>query len=103
MPEATSSALGLRKNSRASSVPTVSSLFDLVTSRPEPMVISSDGIWLTRPSPMVRIEKVVRDWPALMFIIVMPMMKPAAMLMAVMISPAMASPLTNLLAPSMAP
>ena len=101
--EATRMALGLMKNSRASSWPMVSSPRVLVTSRPEPMVISSEGIWLTRPSPMVRIEKVVNDWLADMCIIVMPMMKPAMMLMMVMIRPAIASPLTNLLAPSMAP
>ena len=65
--------------------------------------ISSAGIWAHRPSPIDSSEK---WWPASandMPIWTTPMMMPPIRLMAVIRMPAIASPLTNFEAPSIAP
>ena len=74
-----------------------------VTIRPVDTDISSAGIWVTRPSPMVSSEKRSSDSPGLIPICSMPMPKPPSRLTTVMMIPAIASPLTNLEPPSMAP
>ena len=70
---------------------------------PEAIEISRAGICDTSPSPMVRVEKVLMASPKLIPRWAMPMTRPPIRLMRVMRTPAMASPLTNLEAPSMAP
>ena len=65
--------------------------------------MSSAGICETRPSPIVRMPKRLRHQPASWPNISMPMRMPPMMLMEVMMMPAMASPFTNFIAPSMAP
>ena len=70
--------------------------------KPDDVEIISAGIWLTSPSPTASMANVLADWAAVMLRI-MPTRKPPTRLTAVMISPAMASPRMNLLAPSMAP
>jgi hypothetical protein len=64
---------------------------------------SRAGIWVTRPSPMVRRLKRWRASPALMPICTIPMTNPPMRLMTVMMMPATASPLTNFDPPSIAP
>ena len=63
----------------------------------------SAGIWLTRPSPTVSRVKVCVASAKLMPFWATPMMMPPMTLIAMIRRPAMASPRTNLLAPSMAP
>ena len=76
--------------------------FTLVTSTAAAVETNSAGIWLTRPSPMVSLEK---RSPASTTLSPprVPMATPPIRLRVVMIRPAMASPRTNLEAPSMAP
>ena len=74
-----------------------------VTMTPEVMEMRRAGICETRPSPMVRMPNRFRHQPASWPNMSMPMRMPPMMLMAVMMMPATASPLTNFMAPSMAP
>ncbi len=67
------------------------------------MAMTKLGIWLVRPSPMVSLVKSSAVGPASQPFWIIPTPNPPSTLMAVMMSPAMASPRTNLLAPSMAP
>ena len=74
-----------------------------VTMTPDVMEISSAGIWPTRPSPIVRMPKRFTHQPTSCPNISMPMRMPPMMLIDVMMMPAMASPFTNFIAPSIAP
>ncbi len=65
--------------------------------------ISSDGICETMASPIDSTAKRLAASPAVMLWYVMPITMPARMLTSVMTRPAMASPLTNFMAPSMPP
>ena len=85
------------------SSPSELSLAPLVTRMPAAVETSSAGICATRPSPMVRIVYFSNAAPADMPVNAMPITRPPTMLMAVMMRPAMASPRTNLPAPSIAP
>ena len=67
------------------------------------MAPSSAGICVTMPSPMVRIEYLMAASPIVMPICITPMAKPPSRLMMMMMMPAMASPLTNFIAPSRLP
>ena len=64
---------------------------------------SSAEIWETRPSPTVRMVNVCSACIRSICIWIMPTAKPPRMLTTTMIIAAIASPLTNLVAPSMAP
>ena len=81
----------------------VPSVLPLVTTMPAATETSSAGIWLTRPSPTVRTEKVCAASPMDMPCRATPIAMPPTRLMKVMISPAIASPRTNFAAPSIAP
>jgi hypothetical protein len=74
-----------------------------VTIRPLATEMSSAGICETRPSPTVSRLYVVAASPGAMPRCTTPIMKPPSRLMIVMMMPAMASPLTNFEAPSIAP
>ena len=102
-PPATANACGREKSCRRNSPGRLISELLRVTSRPAASEIRKAGTWVTRPSPMV---SVVKSEPASRRLIpnsIMPMNSPPMMLMSVITMPAMASPRTNLLAPSMAP
>jgi hypothetical protein len=71
--------------------------------RPAAVEMMSAGIWLTRPSPTVSSVKVWVASPKPMPFCATPIMMPPTMLIATMRRPAIASPRTNLEAPSMAP
>ena len=74
-----------------------------VTNKPAAVDTISAGIWPARPSPMVRI---VYDFSASVIAIsccTTPIATPPSTLTSVITMPAMASPRTNLLAPSIAP
>ncbi len=73
------------------------------TIRPAAMAMMKAGICEARPSPMVSLVKTEMVSPKLHPLIAMPIAIPPMMLTSVMISPAIASPRTNLLAPSIAP
>ena len=70
---------------------------------PAQIEVKRPGIWVTSPSPTVSDVKVASDSPADMPCWVIPMTNPPTRLMAVMTSPATASPRTNFAAPSMEP
>ena len=74
-----------------------------LTTIPAAVDIKSAGICDTRPSPIVRIVYVVAASNAVMPFCNVPIISPPSILIAVIISPATASPLTNLLAPSIDP
>ena len=75
-----------------------------VTSKPAASEIKNAGTWLTRPSPIVSLREERRPpRRSVMPYSTMPMISPPTMLISVMMMPAMASPRTNLLAPSIAP
>jgi hypothetical protein len=103
--EAIISALGSSTSWRAISEPRFSLSSDVtrVTMKPAVMAMNSAGIWLTRPSPMVSSAKRCAASPIDMPSWVVPTMMPPVILTKMMISPAMASPLTNFFAPSSAP
>ncbi len=73
------------------------------TIRPAAVETISAGIWLTSPSPTVSRVKVCEASAMLIPFCATAMMMPPMTLIATIINPAMASPRTNLLAPSMAP
>ena len=97
------SAFGTPNNWLTSVVPKSASLLPLVTRIPVVREISSEGIWLTRPSPMVRIAYLFRAAVISMPCLVTPMMIPPTILMVVIRRPATASPFTYFTAPSMEP
>ena len=79
------------------------SLEPFVTRIPVDREMRSDGIWETSPSPIVRSPNC---WIASLNpspILVTPMIVPPIRLIKVMIRPAVASPFTYFVAPSMAP
>ncbi len=75
----------------------------LVTTMPAAVETSRAGICETSPSPMVSVVKVLAASEKLMPPFSTPIARPPAMLMLVMINPAIASPRTNFAAPSIAP
>ncbi len=75
----------------------------LVTMIPEAVLTMSAGICDTRPSPTVRMVYCESAWLIGIPRCTTPMKKPPTRLMAVMRSPATASPFTNFPEPSMAP
>ncbi|CFP62558.1 Uncharacterised protein [Bordetella pertussis] len=88
------------------SVPTLegpSPVCTRVTMIPAQMAMNSAGICAMSPSPMVRMAYVCTASPALRPRCSTPTSMPPSRLTATMIRPAMASPLTNFIAPSMAP
>jgi hypothetical protein len=70
---------------------------------PDAVERSRAGIWVTSPSPTVRMLYVSRARPIARFCWSTPMARPPRMLTAVMMSPATASPRTNFEAPSIEP
>jgi hypothetical protein len=102
-PAVSSSPVGWLTTWLVSSLPSCALEPDRVTIRAEAMAITKDGIWLVSPSPIVSFVKTDAVWAAGQPRSRTPIAKPPRMLMAVMMSPATASPRTNLLAPSMAP
>ena len=93
-----------RENSSTTADPRSSSVAEeRVTAIPAAMEINRAGICETRPSPMVSIAKRSRASVAVRPSEVIPTASPPMRLTAVMMSPAAASPLTNLEAPSIAP
>ena len=79
------------------------SVAERVTMMPVAVESSRAGIWETRPSPMVSSEKVLTASAGAMPRWITPMPKPPMRLIIMTMMPAMASPLTNLLAPSIEP
>ncbi len=103
-PPATANACGRENSCLRNSLGRLVDWLLRVTSRPAASEIRNAGTWLTRPSPMVSLVKTARrrgasDMPAW----ITPMNRPPTMLISVITMPAMASPRTNLLAPSIAP
>ena len=96
-------ALGCAANWPITSVFRLPSETERVTIIPVAVEIMSAGSWETRPSPMVAVEycaaTVDRSPPP----ITMPIMMPPIRLIAVIMSDMTASPLTILVAPSIAP
>ena len=82
--------------------PRLEELVSFVTSTPAAVEMNSAGICDTRPSPIVSMEYVSKACPIeLPFMVAI--VTPPIRFNAVMIKPAIASPRTNLDAPSMAP
>ncbi len=79
------------------------STFDRVTIMPVETAMSRAGIWLTSPSPMVSSVYLLTASPIDMPFCIMPMAMPPMMLMTMITMPAIASPFTNLDAPSIEP
>ena len=95
--------LGTPNNWLTSVVPKSASLLPLVTRIPVDSEINREGIWLTRPSPIVRIVYLFNALVISMPCLVIPMMIPPTILMVVIRRPATASPFTYFTAPSMEP
>ena len=74
-----------------------------VTITPAVMDTSSAGICETSPSPIVRMPYLVTAQPTSLPFMNTPTQMPPTMLMDVMMRPAMESPFTNFIAPSIAP
>ena len=70
---------------------------------PVAVEIISEGIWDTRPSPMVRMQMELRASMGSISRLNMPMSSPPTRLIRVMMMDMVESPLTILVAPSMAP
>ena len=103
MPPAIIGARGWRRIWAEMSEPRSASLPDRVTMMPIAVEIRSAGIWAARPSPIVRMGK---SWAASendMPCWSRPTPMPPSRLIATIRMPAIASPFTNLDAPSMAP
>ena len=83
--------------------PMSDSAFDRVTIMPVETAIRSAGICVTSPSPMVSSVYLFTASPIDRPLWITPMAIPPTMLMMMMMIPAIASPLTNLEAPSIAP
>ena len=105
MPEAAINALGRPNSCCPISAPRLlsSSVRTRVTIIPAVMEINSAGICETNPSPIVKIEYSCKASPAAMPRCVIPIIKPPKILTTMIIMPAIASPLTNFIAPSIAP
>ena len=95
--------LGMENSCDTSISPISASFETLVTRTPVASDIISDGIALTRPSPMVSMPYFWRAVEASSPSFMIPMTMPPAKLIRVMIRPAVASPLTYFVAPSMEP
>ena len=102
-PPVTASACGRENNCRKNSLGKFVSLLERVTSKPAANEIKNAGTWLTSPSPIVSFVKISAAWVNDMPPCAMPITKPPMMLISVIKMAAMASPRTNLLAPSIAP
>ncbi len=100
---ATSGALRCSSSWSATSVPRSCSDAERVTRMPVATEISSAGICAQRPSPTVSSEKCAAASPNGMPCCMTPMTMPPTRLMPVIRMPAIASPLTNFEAPSIAP
>jgi hypothetical protein len=100
---ATIGALRTRKIWPAMSLPRSFSEAERVTMMPVATEISRAGIWAARPSPTVSSEKCEAASPNGMPCWATPTMMPPSRLIIVMRTAAMASPLTNFEAPSIAP
>ena len=79
--------LGTPNNWLTSVVPKSASLLPLVTRIPVDSEINREGIWLTRPSPIVRIAYLFRALVISMPCLVIPMMIPPTILMVVIRDP----------------
>ena len=79
------------------------SLEPFVTRIPVDIEIISEGIELTRPSPIVRMEYVFIAVFTSIPCLITPIAIPPIRFVAVIIRPAVASPFTYLVAPSIAP
>ena len=101
-PATISSARGTENNCLSTSVLSSRSAEDRVTIMPVAIEMMSAGNCVTMPSPIVSREKRCSASPQSIPICITPMIQPAMILMSRTITPAMASPFTNLLAPSMA-
>ena len=102
-PDTVYSALGFISICSESSFPISLSLPALLTIIPAAVEIRIAGICVTRPSPIVRMVYVAAASDTAISFCRTPMISPPIILIAVMTRPATASPLTNLLAPSIAP
>ena len=94
---------GTPNNCPISTVPKSASLDPFVTRIPVDREISREGIWLTRPSPIVKIVKVDKASFNSIPCRSTPSVIPPMILITVMKRPAAASPLTYFTAPSMEP
>ncbi len=94
---------GCENSCPARSAPRPSSEPPRVTRMPVATEMSSALISLTRPSPTVRTVNVVRARPMSMPLWRTPIVRPPTMLTMMITMAAIASPLTNLLAPSIDP
>ncbi len=97
------SGLGLPPSWRTSTVSAAPSMPPLVTTMPAAVETSSAGICDTSPSPTDSVVKVAAASANGMPWRTSPIAKPPNTLIVVISNPAMASPRTNLAAPSMAP
>ena len=97
------STLGVPKSWLIRTVPKSASLEPFVTRIPVAREISRDGIWLTRPSPMVRIVYLFSASVISIPCRNTPNAIPPTILMNVITRPAVASPFTYFTAPSMDP
>ena len=93
----------LRNNCPTMSCPRLPSEAARVTMIPVAVEISNAGIWLTNPSPTVNSVYVCNESTADMSRCAMPIMKPPPILISMITIAAIASPLTNFEAPSIAP
>ena len=96
-------ACGREKSCRRNSFGRLLSWLLRVTNMPAASEIRKAGTWVTSPSPMVSVVNSLPASPRLMPAWTMPMNNPPTILIRMMMMPAMASPRTNLLAPSIAP
>jgi hypothetical protein len=106
MPAAIAIAMGWESSCAPMSRPRLepsSLLATRVVSTAEAVVMISEGICATRPSPIVRIEYFLIATSIAYPFIITTMMSPAIRLIDEMMMPAMASPFTNFMAPSIAP
>ena len=97
------STLSIENNCPTSSSPSSPSLDALVTRIPVDREIRSDGICEQRPSPIVRIVYFERASLILNPPYIIPITIPPTRLIPVIIRPAVASPFTYLVAPSIEP
>ena len=96
-------ALGTPNNCLINTVPKSASFDPFVTRIPVESEIRREGIWLTRPSPIVKITYLFSAAVISIFCRSTPMAIPPMTLTAVIIRPAVASPFTYFTAPSMDP
>ncbi len=94
---------GIPKSCRIMVEPKSESLLPFVTRIPVDNEISRDGIWLTSPSPIVRIAYLLNASVSSSPSFVIPSIIPPTILTTVIKSPATASPFTYFTAPSIDP